>query len=182
VLTNEHAAGLFLAVSFIYTVDTAIRATGLGWTAFSAAGWNLFDTVVSVGSLTTTGISQAKDSVGDVMQQLQKLFVVTIAFKLIQRVDSLNKLFKTVRYVPAAFDCFAMGLSVCGQGESVDADQPLGPVVHLLPVLRDHAPRGLRPDKVGHGGDALGELLLARLVDRHARLHDHGRGLEPVHA
>jgi hypothetical protein len=102
-LTSEHAAGLFLAVSFIYTVDTAIRATGLGWTAFSAAGWNLFDTVVSVGSLTTTGISQAKDSVGDVMQQLQKLFVVTIAFKLIQRVDSLNKLFKTVRYVPAAF-------------------------------------------------------------------------------
>jgi voltage-dependent calcium channel len=58
----------------------------------------LFDGVVSLGSLTTTGISQARDSVGLVMQQLQKLFMVLIAFKLVQRVDSLNKLFKTVRY------------------------------------------------------------------------------------
>jgi voltage-dependent calcium channel len=90
---------LFLAVSFVYTFDTAVRFLGLGWYAFHASGWNLFDAVISVGSLVTTGISQAKDSVGLVMQQLQKLFMVMIAFKLVQRVDSLNKLFKTVRQV-----------------------------------------------------------------------------------
>jgi hypothetical protein len=74
-----------------------VRTIGLGWAAFAAAGWNLFDGVVSLGSLATTGISQARDSVGLVMLQLQKLFMVLIAFKLVQRVDSLNKLFKTVR-------------------------------------------------------------------------------------
>jgi hypothetical protein len=57
---------------------------------------------VSSGALVATAISQAQDAVGTVMQQLQKLFMVLIALKLIQRVDSLNKLFKLVVYVLSA--------------------------------------------------------------------------------
>ena len=79
-------------------VDTAIRLYGLGWHSFRANGWNLFDVVVASGSFTTTLIAHFyTDNFG--VQLLQKLFLVSIAFKLVQRVDSLNQLFKTVTYV-----------------------------------------------------------------------------------
>jgi hypothetical protein len=97
--TDYSADAFFLGFSFIYASDTLVRLIGLGWKSFRSSGWNVFDMFVSVGSLATTAIAQAQDEVGTVMQQLQKLFMVTIAFKLIQRVDSLNKLFKLVVYV-----------------------------------------------------------------------------------
>lgn len=98
-MTHDSIDFMFLATSLIYTFDTVVRFIGLGWRSFNASGWNIFDAIVSFGSLATTAISQVKDGVGNVMQQFQKLFMVLIAFKLVQRVDSLNKLFKTVRYV-----------------------------------------------------------------------------------
>jgi hypothetical protein len=55
---------------------------------------------------------------GYVIDQLQKLFLVSIAFKLVQRMNSLNKLFKTAVYVAkritpftsahVLFNCFVL--------------------------------------------------------------------------
>ncbi|KAF8151534.1 high-affinity cell membrane calcium channel [Crassisporium funariophilum] len=84
----------FLALMFIYLVDVFVRCFGLGWRSFRANGWNLFDLVVSSGSFITTIIVRFGHS-GFGTQQLQKLFLVSIAFKLVQRTNSLNMLFKT---------------------------------------------------------------------------------------
>jgi hypothetical protein len=79
---------------FIYLIDVCVRGFGLGWRSFRANGWNLFDIVVSSGSFITTLIVRFGHS-GFGIQQLQKLFLVSIAFKLVQRANSLNMLFKT---------------------------------------------------------------------------------------
>ncbi len=82
----------------MYVVDILVRFYGLGWRSFRANGWNIFDIVVASGSLLTT-ISVRVGASGYVIDQLQKLFLVSIAFKLVQRMNSLNKLFKTAVYV-----------------------------------------------------------------------------------
>jgi hypothetical protein len=84
----------FLVFTAIYIVDVAVRFFGLGWSSFKANGWNLFDLFVSCGSFLTTLIVEPGDT-GYAIEQLQKLFLVSIAFKLVQRTDSLNMLFKT---------------------------------------------------------------------------------------
>ncbi|KAF8585271.1 hypothetical protein K439DRAFT_1632798 [Ramaria rubella] len=84
----------FLVLSFIYTIDVSVRFIGLGWSSFRANGWNIFDVIVVTGSIATT-IPIMAGSTGFAMEQLQKLFLVSIAFKLVQRNDSLNQLFKT---------------------------------------------------------------------------------------
>ncbi|KAF9810758.1 hypothetical protein IEO21_06809 [Rhodonia placenta] len=89
---------LFLIVTVIYSIDTIMRLFGLGWQSFSANGWNLFDVIVAGGSLFTTFILQFR-STGFVEETLQKLFIISIAFKLVQRTNSLNKFFKTAVYV-----------------------------------------------------------------------------------
>jgi hypothetical protein len=53
---------------------------------------------VASGSLITT-VSVRVGASGYVIDQLQKLFLVSIAFKLVQRMNNLNKLFKTALYV-----------------------------------------------------------------------------------
>ena len=78
----------------MYCLDVLVRFYGLGWSSYSANGWNIFDIIVAVGSFITTLIVRFGES-GFVTQQLQKLFLVSIAFKLVQRTNSLNKLFKT---------------------------------------------------------------------------------------
>lgn len=74
-----------------------MRFYGLGWRSFTANGWNVFDIVVGLGSFTTTLFVRFADtgSYDFAIVQLQKLFLVSVAFKLVQRMDGLNKLFKT---------------------------------------------------------------------------------------
>lgn len=79
----------------MYVVDIHVRFYGLGWRSFRANGWNMFDIIVASGSLLTVRVGAS----GYVIDQLQKLFLVSIAFKLVQRMNSLNKLFKTAVYV-----------------------------------------------------------------------------------
>ena len=86
--------GFFIFISAAYCVDVLIRLYGLGWSSYSANGWNIFDMLVAGGSLFTTIVVQFQTS-GFLIQQLQKLFITSIALKLVQRVNSLNKLFKT---------------------------------------------------------------------------------------
>ena len=84
----------FIFVTAVYVLDILIRLYGLGWSSYSGNGWNLFDIVVAGGSLITTLIVRFHAG-GFATQQLQKLFITCIAFKLVQRTNSLNKLFKT---------------------------------------------------------------------------------------
>ena len=86
----------------IYLVDISVRFFGLGWHSFRTNGWNLFDLVVASGSLTTTLAVRFGNS-GFATQQLQKLFLVSIVFKLFQRSKSLNILFETAVYVSFDF-------------------------------------------------------------------------------
>ena len=83
---------------FIYLLDVFVRFFGLGWHTFRANGWNLFDLVVISGIFITTFAVRSGNS-GLATQQLQKLFLVSIALKLVQRTKSLNMLFKTAVYV-----------------------------------------------------------------------------------
>ncbi|KAH9475037.1 Calcium-channel protein cch1 [Psilocybe cubensis] len=100
----------FLALMFIFLVDVFIRWFGLGWRSFRANGWNLFDMVVASGSFITTLIVRFGHS-GYGTQQLQKLFLVSIAFKLVQRTNSLNMLFKTaVSSLPVIFSLLGLWL------------------------------------------------------------------------
>lgn len=91
----------FLVMTFIYIIDVMVRWYGLGWNSFRANGWNIFDIVVAFGTFLTTFIVRF-GATSFVVQQLQKLFLVSIAFKLVQRTNSLNMLFKTAVYVPRA--------------------------------------------------------------------------------
>ncbi|KAH7886746.1 Ion transport protein-domain-containing protein, partial [Phlebopus sp. FC_14] len=85
-----------LLLTSMYILDITIRLYGLGWPSFRANGWNVFDVVVAFGSFITTIV--VRFGTPDLAtQQLQKLFLVSIAFKLVQRTDSLNQLFKTGR-------------------------------------------------------------------------------------
>lgn len=84
----------FLIITLLYVVDIIVRWFGLGFRSFRANGWNIFDVVVASGAFVTTIITRL-GSDGFVIQQLQKLFLVSIAFKLVQRTNSLNQLFKT---------------------------------------------------------------------------------------
>jgi Ion transport protein len=92
------ADDFFLFVTVMYVVDISVRLYGLGWRSFRANGWNLFDVFVATGTLLTT-ISVRLHANGYEIEQLQKLFLVSIALKLVQRMNSLNKLFKTAVYV-----------------------------------------------------------------------------------
>ena len=96
----------FLAITFIYILDVLVRFAGLGYQAFKANGWNIFDAIVAAGSFgTTIAVRFSVDSANSyALQQMQKLFLVSIAFKLVQRTNSLNQLFKTaVSSLPVIF-------------------------------------------------------------------------------
>ncbi|QRW09988.1 ion transport domain-containing protein [Ceratobasidium sp. AG-Ba] len=101
---------VFLFVTLVYAMDIIIRLSGLGWRSFKANGWNLFDIVVVVGNF-ATGIPIVLGSTGFMIEQLQKLFLVSIAFKLVQKSNSLNQLFKTsIASLPAIFNLFLFWL------------------------------------------------------------------------
>jgi voltage-dependent calcium channel len=88
------ADDFFLFITVMYVADIHVRFNGLGWRSFRANGWNMFDIIVASGSLLTT-VSVRVGASGYIIDQLQKLFLVSIAFKLVQRMNNLNKLFKT---------------------------------------------------------------------------------------
>ena len=100
------ADGVFLFLTMIYTIDLLVRVFGLGLRSFWANGWNIFDLIVVTGSFVTTIPALHASAAGlpgnQVNVQLQKLFLVAIALKLVQRNSRLNQLFKTSVYVSMA--------------------------------------------------------------------------------
>ncbi|KAJ6589250.1 Ion transport protein-domain-containing protein [Mycena capillaripes] len=107
-VVDEIRNDFFLVSTSIYVVDVLVRLFGLGWPSFRSNGWNVFDFVVAGGSFVTTLIVRF-GTIGFVTQQLQKLFLVCIAFKLVERTNSLNKLFKTaVASLPVIFSLLGL--------------------------------------------------------------------------
>lgn len=90
---------VFLVLTVIYAIDLIVRFIGLGWKSWRSNGWNWFDFITILGSFVTT-IPALQDQATDLnssnaTRQVQKLFLVAISLKLVQRLDSLNQLFKT---------------------------------------------------------------------------------------
>ncbi|KAG9101606.1 calcium channel protein [Ceratobasidium sp. 370] len=109
-MSQTFSSSLFTDFLRIYALDIIVRLSGLGWRSFKANGWNLFDIVVVTGNLATS-IPIVFGSTGFAIEQLQKLFLVSIAFKLVQKSDNLNQLFKTsIASLPAIFNLFMFWL------------------------------------------------------------------------
>ncbi|ORY24315.1 high-affinity cell membrane calcium channel [Naematelia encephala] len=113
ILTDVQLDWIFLFLTMLYAVDLLVRFYGLGFKSFRANGWNLFDVFVVTGSFATTIPALRATTHGvpgtDVIIQLQKLFLVSISLKLVQRISSLNQLFKTsVASLPAIGNLFLL--------------------------------------------------------------------------
>ncbi|GAA6064276.1 hypothetical protein JCM10212_000978 [Sporobolomyces blumeae] len=101
---------IYLGLTVLYSIDIIVRLTGFGWSAFVQNYWNLYDLFAVGGTLATTVALLAGTS-DQVALQLQKLFLVSIVLKLVQRNDSLNQLQKTaVASLPAILNIFALWL------------------------------------------------------------------------
>lgn len=100
ILTEAQFDAIFLCLTVVYAIDLVVRFIGLGFRSVRSNGWNLFDFVVITGSFVTSIPALSKSSSGllgdQVIVQLQKLFLVAIALKLVQRNNALNQLFKTL--------------------------------------------------------------------------------------
>jgi hypothetical protein len=69
--------------------------------------------LVVTGTFATTIPALVSNDPSGVIVQLQKLFLVSIAFKLVQRNNSLNTLFKTsVSSLPAIFDLLVLWIAL----------------------------------------------------------------------
>jgi voltage-dependent calcium channel len=84
----------FLALSLIYIVNIVVRMVGLGTYHYFRSLWDVYDLVVVFGTFATTVALLAKVQ-SNTFVQFQKLFLVAIAFNLIQKNDALDQLFKT---------------------------------------------------------------------------------------
>ncbi|WVQ85091.1 hypothetical protein IAT38_007255 [Cryptococcus sp. DSM 104549] len=116
-LTEVQRDWIFLILTVLYAVDLLVRFYGLGLKSFKSNGWNFFDLVVIAGSFATTipalQASSRGDTANQVNVQLQKLFLVSISLKLVQRISSLNQLFKTsVASLPAIGNLFLLWATI----------------------------------------------------------------------
>lgn len=86
---------IYISLASIFAIDIAVRLLGLGWRSYRQDMWNLFDLIVVLGLFTTSIplLSPNKNNSANV--QLQKFFLVAVAFKLVQKNNALNQLFKT---------------------------------------------------------------------------------------
>ncbi|KAA1473328.1 hypothetical protein DENSPDRAFT_779605 [Dentipellis sp. KUC8613] len=111
-IADQIRNGFFLFLTCMYILDITIRFYGLGWRSFRANGWNIYDVIVATGSLITT-VSVRVGVNGYAIDQLEKLFLVSIAFKLVQRMNNLNKLFKTaVASLPVILSLLSLWLAL----------------------------------------------------------------------
>lgn len=103
---------VYIGLTACYALDIVIRLAGLGWRAYKDNWWNLYDLVVVTGTFATTIplLAPDRDTATGIVQA-QKLFLVAIAFKLVQKSNALNQLFRTaVASLPAIGSTFALWL------------------------------------------------------------------------
>lgn len=86
---------IYLCFTVVYALDITVRLAGLGWRSFRENLWNLYDLAVVTGTLATT-IPLLRGGPGNQTNiQFQKIFLTGVAFKLVQKNNALNQLFKT---------------------------------------------------------------------------------------
>ena len=85
---------IFLVFTLILTANIVIRITGLSWKRFRRSTWDLYSLVSVSGSVATSVFSLTFEGNRNV-DQLQKLFLVSLLFLLIPRNNQLDQLFKT---------------------------------------------------------------------------------------
>lgn len=103
--------------------------------------------------------------------QLQKLFLVCIAFKLVQKNDSLNTLFKTAMYV-TRFHIEPNLTSIARQSEPLSYRCDSTAVAGPLPGRRNYVHRGLFAHEVAYGPRMAEELRLFSACHGHAILDE----------
>jgi hypothetical protein len=155
---------------FVYVTDVAVRWFGLGWTSFRANGWNLFDIVVAGGSFVTTLMVRFGSS-GFALDQLQKLFLVSIAFKLVQKNNSLNMLFKTAVYV-SSLNCSLCDVLTLFQGELTSNIESAWAMARTVYILCNTKRRGVQHDQMGFGGEQEPELFVHGFCHCDAVFHE----------
>ena len=85
---------VFLGFTMVFMINVGIRIAGLGWIRFSRSSWDLFS-VPAVGGAFVTSLMALGTIEDRIIEQLHKLFLVSIPFMLIPRNDQLDQLFKT---------------------------------------------------------------------------------------
>lgn len=104
---------IYLAFTVVYSVDIFVRLYGLGWRSFRENAWNLYDLFVVVGTLATTIPLLSNLAGQQVNVQLQKIFLTCVAFKLVQKSNALNQLFRTaMASLPAILSLFLLWLTM----------------------------------------------------------------------
>ncbi|CAH7684043.1 Ion transport protein-domain-containing protein [Phakopsora pachyrhizi] len=108
---NFYRDFIFLGLSMVYLIDIMIKLLGLGFRSFYQNGWNIFDVITVLGTISTTVsivknhqdlssninqniLNSSNNSNNNVMIQFQKVFLVGIGFKLVLKINRLNRLFK----------------------------------------------------------------------------------------
>ncbi|KDN52688.1 hypothetical protein K437DRAFT_161584 [Tilletiaria anomala UBC 951] len=107
-LADVIKSSIYLVLAFCYTVDVFVRLVGLGPRNFFATWWSTYDVVIITGIvITTLPLLAGSGNVG--MKDAQKVFLTASCFKLVQKFDSLNQLFKTaIASLPAILSLFAL--------------------------------------------------------------------------
>ena len=85
---------VFLVFTLILLANFMIRIVGLSWKRFRRSSWDVYSIMAVSGTLVTSilSLSIAENRAVD---QLQKLFLVSLVFLLIPRNNQLDQLFKT---------------------------------------------------------------------------------------
>lgn len=113
-LTHERTRDIvYIVVATMFAIDILVRLSGLGWRAFRQDVWNMFDLIVVAGTLATSIplLTPRSDNMANL--QLQKIFLVAVAFKLVQRNNALNQLFKTaISSLPSIASLFLLWVTM----------------------------------------------------------------------
>ncbi|KAI6024262.1 Ion transport protein-domain-containing protein [Pisolithus marmoratus] len=135
VATEDFRQDFSLFVTSIYMLDIIVR--------FYASGSFTATIIVQFGSANST------------IQQLQKLFLVCIAFKLVQRVNSLNQLFKTAK------------------GQFTRHSESSWIMACCIPFLRHNVHGSVRHDEVVFRRIKHSELPVNGFFPAHAGFYEH---------
>ncbi|KAK5100599.1 calcium channel protein [Lithohypha guttulata] len=85
---------VFLCFTLVFMVNIGIRIIGLTWDRFRRSSWDLFS-IPAVGGAFVTSLMALGSIENRIIEQLHKLFLVSIPFMLIPRNNQLDQLFKT---------------------------------------------------------------------------------------
>ncbi|PWN36130.1 uncharacterized protein FA14DRAFT_160990 [Meira miltonrushii] len=103
---------IYISLASVFAIDITIRLSGLGWRSYRQDMWNLFDLIVVLGLFTTSIPLLSPNSNNAANTQLQKFFLVAVAFKLVQKNNALNQLFKTaISSLPSIVSLFLLWIT-----------------------------------------------------------------------